>query len=166
MPSAFDWSNSTCQPFLSSNWHFWQMTQMSTNVCYLKLKKRRCLDKCRLSAPAEASVTNHRSYSEKFSLLSLRPSIYIHLWLCLARQVAQYIPKEFSFWLVGLLPSCLLVVQLHGWGAQLFLPPPWWVAEGRSDETSHLGQHDALRLLIVMIVVVIMMTNKRSYSGC
>ena len=28
------------------------------NVCYLKLKKRRYLDKCRLSAPADSTGTN------------------------------------------------------------------------------------------------------------
>ena len=27
MSSASDWSNSTCQPFLTSNWHFWPRSQ-------------------------------------------------------------------------------------------------------------------------------------------
>ena len=39
MSSAFDWSNSTCQPFLNSNWHFWQMVQMSAQYLLSKTEK-------------------------------------------------------------------------------------------------------------------------------
>ena len=39
MSSASDWSNSTCQPFLSSNWHFWQMVQMSVQCLLCKTEK-------------------------------------------------------------------------------------------------------------------------------
>ena len=37
--SASDWSNSTCQPFLTSNWHFWQMVQMSAQCLLYKTEK-------------------------------------------------------------------------------------------------------------------------------
>ena len=39
MSSASDWSNSTCQPFLTSNWHFWQMVQMSAQCLLCKTEK-------------------------------------------------------------------------------------------------------------------------------
>ena len=39
MSSASDWSNSTCQPFLTSNWHFWQMVQMSAQCLLSKTEK-------------------------------------------------------------------------------------------------------------------------------
>ena len=39
MSSAFDWCNSTCQPFLTSNWHFWQMVQMSAQCLLCKTEK-------------------------------------------------------------------------------------------------------------------------------
>ena len=39
MSSAFGWSNSTWQPFLTSNWHFWQMVQMSAQCLLCKTEK-------------------------------------------------------------------------------------------------------------------------------
>ena len=39
MFSAFYWRNGTCQPFLTSNWHFWQMTQMSDKCLLSKTEK-------------------------------------------------------------------------------------------------------------------------------
>ena len=39
MSSAFDWSNSTCQPFFTSNWHFWQKAQMSDKCLWCKTEK-------------------------------------------------------------------------------------------------------------------------------
>ena len=39
MSSAFYWSNSTYQPFLASNWHFWQMVQMSAKCLLSKTEK-------------------------------------------------------------------------------------------------------------------------------
>ena len=39
MSSAFGWSNSTYQPFLTSNWHFWQMVQMSAQCLLSKNEK-------------------------------------------------------------------------------------------------------------------------------
>ena len=39
MSSASDWSNSTCQPFLTSNWHYWQMVQMSAQSLLSKTEK-------------------------------------------------------------------------------------------------------------------------------
>ena len=39
MSWVFDWGNSTCQPFLTSNWHFWQMTQMSDKSLLYKTEK-------------------------------------------------------------------------------------------------------------------------------
>ena len=39
MSSALDWSNSTCQPFLTSKWHFWQMVQMSAQCLLCKTEK-------------------------------------------------------------------------------------------------------------------------------
>ena len=43
------------RPFLLQIDTFGKWCRCLHNVCYLKLKKRRYLDKCRLSAPAEAS---------------------------------------------------------------------------------------------------------------
>ena len=45
-------------PFLLQIDTFGKRRRCLTNVCDVKLKKRRYLDKCRLSAPAEASDPN------------------------------------------------------------------------------------------------------------
>ena len=44
-------------PFLLQIDTFGKRRRCLTNVCDVKLKKRRYLDKCRLSAPAEASAS-------------------------------------------------------------------------------------------------------------
>ena len=62
MFSAFYWRNGTCQPFLTSNWHFWQMTQMSDKCLLSKTEKLRYLDKLRLSESAEASACDKTAY--------------------------------------------------------------------------------------------------------
>ena len=59
MSSAFDWRNcTTFQPFLTSNRHFWQMTQMSDKCLLSKTEKLGYLDKLRLSESAETSGQN------------------------------------------------------------------------------------------------------------
>ena len=43
--SAFDWNNSTCQPFLTPNWHLWQMVQMSAQCLLCKTEKAQISEK-------------------------------------------------------------------------------------------------------------------------
>ena len=47
------------------------------NVCYLKLKKRRYLDKCRLSAPAVISVWDGVGFACKMDAASPSPPLSI-----------------------------------------------------------------------------------------
>ena len=48
---AFEWRNNPFQPFLASNWYFWQMTNMSDKSLLPKSEK---LDKLRLSEFVQA----------------------------------------------------------------------------------------------------------------
>ena len=47
------------RPFLLQIDTFGKWCRCLHNVCYVKLKKRRYLDKCRLSAPAESTGDNY-----------------------------------------------------------------------------------------------------------
>ena len=51
---TFDWGNSPSEPFLTSNWLFWQMTQMSYRCLICITEKIRYLDKLSLSEPVQA----------------------------------------------------------------------------------------------------------------
>ena len=50
-------------PFLLQIDTFGKRRRYLHNVCYLKLKKRRYLDKCRLSASAETIVGTNQNYA-------------------------------------------------------------------------------------------------------
>ena len=64
------------------------------NVCYLKLKKRRYLDKCRLSAPADSTASvsplfgsfeyvfhHHESFSQPYEFFALPLFLFSHRFL-------------------------------------------------------------------------------------
>ena len=109
MFSAFDWGNSPLQPFLTSNWHFWQMTQMSD----------KCLI-CKIEEEKNSDIWTNSDYPSPFKpLLVVVPLL---VGVLRGNQLKQDIQREPSN--TAVLAADVQLNHTYWWSAQSSCPPP------------------------------------------
>ena len=109
MSSAFGWSNSTYQPFLTSNWHFWQMVQMSAQ-CLLSKN-----EKAQISAQMQIIYTGWQHCRQPYISYVLYDHLLRILFVLFWRSEGQ---KHYQ-------GSCTYYVITFG-GPETPLPPIWY----------------------------------------